>query len=189
MGLGLGYQARQKFAIISTVLWLMDPACFRCIVLFVIAIIRISPLAVTARPCVIKCVFCDQRYEGGSRLLVHRSRMHYIGVPNSDSQTILTTEERLLERHMTERDYVYSSFLEARFSASSIAALSVCGFAAAGAAGSVTDNNEKRERRTTEEAAGLEWSLKVAFCWLAQDVDRNGLGVIQVLEAHECLHE
>ena len=48
---------------------------------------------------------------------------------------------------------------------------------------------QRRERRTTKEAADLEWPLEITLCWLAQDVNRDRLGVVQILQSHERLYK
>jgi hypothetical protein len=44
-------------------------------------------------------------------------------------------------------------------------------------------------RHTEKTSTGLEWSLQVAFCGFAQDVDSDRLGLDEVLECHETLDE
>ena len=90
--------------------------------------------------------------------------------------------------------HIHSSFLSdaMRFSASAIAAASVCGFEAAGGRNTECQGNtgkEPEKRYTPEHPGGLEWSLEIAFTGLAKDVNRDRLGVVQVLEARDRLHE
>lgn len=44
-------------------------------------------------------------------------------------------------------------------------------------------------RLTSEHGGGLEGALEVAGGGLAEDVERDGLGVVEVLDAHERLDE
>jgi hypothetical protein len=42
---------------------------------------------------------------------------------------------------------------------------------------------------TEHSSAGLEWPFEVAFCRFAENVNGDGLGVVNTLHAHESLHE
>jgi hypothetical protein len=77
-----------------------------------------------------------------------------------------------------------------RFSASSMAALSVCGSEEAGQSFVDEMDVAVMGTRTTEKAgASFERPLEVAIGVLAKNVDLNGLGFVERLEGHDGLHE
>ena len=90
----------------------------------------------------------------------------------------------------------YSSFLPFRFSASSIAALSVCGSDEAGHDQSISRlvrlplRQENRiETLTSKHPTSLERTLQISFSRLSQNVNCHWLRLIQVLETHQRLDE
>lgn len=45
------------------------------------------------------------------------------------------------------------------------------------------------ERTCTEHASGFEWAFEIADSGFSEDVDSNGFGIVDILDAHEGLDE